>query len=177
MIRYYVCPIIGTGAAAVRDPLDPEVQLTPADDFRPALADVSTPAPNYATIMPVRQDHVDGRPRFAQMLVCVNTDATRHALIAALPGVEDALDGLLTAETSREELLATLRSRRFETLPLADQTAKRARHAALAVAHPTNPERFTVRAGMEDGDLERWMDGLVQQQRRAALARELFVSA
>ena len=143
--------------------------------YRPALIDVVSGL-NWATDIPNRSP-TDGAPTFDACIVCVNTTPAKHALIAALPAVEDALDGLLTTEATRSELLTTLRSVRFGQLPGANQAAKRTRHVAQASAHPTNPITFTVRAALEDGDLERWMDGLLQQQRRSAQVANLFVSA
>jgi hypothetical protein len=174
MIRYYICPIIGTGTDAVVDPVTGD-EVTPADPYRPALID-AVGGLNWSTDIPNRSV-TDGAPTFGSCIVCVNTSQANHDLIRALPSVEDVLDGLLTAERTREELLATLRSRRFDDLSLAVQTAKRARHARLAQAHRTNPRAFQVRTALEDGDLEQWMDGLLQQQRRSALVRNLFVSA
>jgi len=160
MICYYLCPIVGTGQVD--------------DSYRPALVD-AVPGINWSTDIPNRSA-ADGAPSFAFCVVCVNTTSDRHTIIASLPGVEDVLDGLLTTEATKDELLETLRSRRFDSLSLAVRTAKRARHAKSAVAHPTNPTIFVVRTPLEDGDLERWMDGLLQQQRRSALVRDRFVS-
>lgn len=161
MIRYYICPIIGTG--------------TEDDPYRPALVD-AVAGLNWSTDVPNRSA-TDGAPTFARCVVCVNASSANHAVLAALPDVADVLDGVLTTETTREELLMRLRSVRFDQLDLASQTAKRARHAGQATPHPTNPATFMIRAALEDGSMERWMDSLLQQQRRSALVRNLFVIA
>ena len=161
MIRYYICPVVGMG---MED-----------DPYRPALVDAA-PGLNWSTDIPNRSA-TDGAPTFGSCVVCVNTSQANHDLIAVLPGVEDALDGLLTTEETRDAVLATLRAESFANRGLARQTAMRVRHAALAATHPTNAASFTQRAANEAGNLEQWMDGLVQQQRRSALVRNLFVSA
>ena len=171
MIRYYLCPIIGTGQGEdIRDPNDESIILTPEDSFRPSLADI--PGVNWVTDTPNRSEN-NGKPNFKYTVVYATASAAVHAQIMALPGVIDLLEGFTDDTNSKTEVIRKLQNSSFSGLSTAMKAKLRAKIGRVATRFDNSS---VLQAGsVEDDSIESWLDSVMQQQNLTARIRNLYV--